>query len=169
MKFEPKGGSQLIAKSFWQKIFFSALKLYQMGMYSLITRTNSSGKRANWSIMNRNVELAKHQNSVPTWQNTWPRKQVSQLKSHVGKPFTTREGEKQMRDVKECVTNPLCLVKLELRNIGLVTKYRPTQHKLMWFVWLKDDLCDHFKRDMMTTWGKIDSSEKPKHNKCMFS
>ena len=54
------------------------------------------------------------------------------------------------------------MVKLELQNICLVTKQGGMQHKLMCFVWLKDDLCDHFKHDMMTTWGRIDSSEKPK-------
>ena len=58
-------------------------------MFSLISRTNSSGKRLNWSIMNLNVKWAKHRNSVP--------------RSHIDKPFTTREGVKQMKDVEECV------------------------------------------------------------------
>ena len=33
---------------------------------------------------------------------------ILQLKSHIGKPFTTREGVKQMKDVKKCVNNPPC-------------------------------------------------------------
>ena len=40
---------------------------------------------------NLNVKLAKHRDSVPNCQNI-RQKQVSQLKSHIGKPFTTREG-----------------------------------------------------------------------------
>ena len=72
-------------------------------MCSLISWTNSSGKRSNWSITNLNVKWAKHRNSVPTSQNIWPKKQDSQQRSHIGKPFTMREGVKQMRDVEECV------------------------------------------------------------------
>ena len=55
--------------------------------------------------------------------------QVSQPKSHIGKPFTMREGVKQMKDVKEGVIKnyPPCLVKHVLRNICLVTKHRREQ------------------------------------------
>ena len=45
-----------------------------------------------------------------------------QLKSHIGKPFTTREGVKQMKDIKKCINNPpSCLVKVVLQNICLVS------------------------------------------------
>ena len=60
--------------------------------------------------------------------------QVSRLKSRIGKPFTTREGVKQMKHVKEFVSNLPRLVKLVLENICLVTKHRQMQRKLMWFV-----------------------------------
>ena len=55
---------------------------------------------------------------------------ILQLKSHIGKPFTTREGVKQMKDVKKCVNNPPCLVKLVLWNICLIIKHGRTQREL---------------------------------------
>ena len=45
-----------------------------------------------------------------------------------------REGVKQMKHVKEFVSNLPRLVKLVLENICLVTKHRQMQRKLMWFV-----------------------------------
>ena len=66
-----------------------------------------------------NDKLAKNRNSLPNCQNV-RQKQGSQLKLQIGKPFTTRDALKQMKDVKKCEQNSACMVKHVLRNICLV-------------------------------------------------
>ena len=89
---------------------------------------------------------------------------ILQLKSHIGKPFATREGVKQMKAVKECVNNPPCLVKLVLWNICLVTKHGRTQREWCGLFWLKDDLCDHFMHNAMKAWERLIAAKNSNNN-----
>ena len=104
---------------------------------------------------NLNDKLAKHRNSVPNGQNIW-QKQVSQLKLHIGKPFTMMEGQKQMRDVKKCVNNKPCLVEHVPWNICLVTKHRQTQREPLSFALIERRLLWPFQasrnEDMRKDW-----------------
>ena len=82
-----------------------------------------------------------------------------QLKSHIGKPFTTRESVKQMKDGKKCVNNPPCLNKLCFETFAWLQSTVERNANWCGLFWLKDDLCDHFIHNAMKAWGKIDSSE----------
>ena len=61
---------------------------------------------------------------------------ILQLKSHIGKPFSTREGVKQMKAVKECVTNPQCLVLCALKHLpGYKAGKNATRTDVVCFDW----------------------------------
>ena len=105
-----------------------------------------------WMLSEPSTEIQSQLVKVSDQKN-----QFSQLRSHIDKPFTTREGVKQMRDVeKMCKTIPCVWSNSSFKTFAWLLSKEES------FVWLKDDLCDHFKHDMMTTWGRIDSNEKPK-------
>ena len=93
--------TQIKAKVQWNFSPKGGCGFYSQEFLTLISWANSTAikDRIERVTTNLNVKLAKHRNLVPACQNIW-QKQVSQLKSHIGKPFTTREGV----NAKECET-----------------------------------------------------------------
>ena len=60
------------------------------------------------------------------------------------------------------------LVKHVLRKLALLLSMDEHKANLCVLFWLRGDFCEHFKRNTMKKWGKIDSSKKTKQQYLLF-